>query len=210
MPNPPQSARSERTRDALQRAATVRFLAQGIEATSAEQIANDAGVTLRTFYRYFTSKHDLLFPDYDTSLLWFRAALEARPPGETVVEAVLAAIDTFPFAPSNMEEIAALRDRELDRQRVDAHIGRVQAEFAVEVERHLRRQAPPRGSDAAFVSTVTARCVAAATFAAVDTWMRSEPRDLDDLARLTRLALSLLEQGVASTPALSERPGMSK
>ena len=43
--------RGERTRDALRRAAQVRFLAQGVEETSAEQIAADAGVTLRTFYR---------------------------------------------------------------------------------------------------------------------------------------------------------------
>lgn len=50
MVRPPQTARSERTREALRQAALVRFLAQGVEATSAEQIAEDAGVSLRTFY----------------------------------------------------------------------------------------------------------------------------------------------------------------
>lgn len=39
MVRPPQTARSERTREALRQAALVRFLAQGVEATSAEQIA---------------------------------------------------------------------------------------------------------------------------------------------------------------------------
>lgn len=62
MVRPPQTARSERTREALRQAALVRFLAQGVEATSAEQIAEDAGVSLRTFYRHFRSKHDLLLP----------------------------------------------------------------------------------------------------------------------------------------------------
>ena len=71
-----QTARSERTREALRQAALVRFLAQGVEDTSAEQIASDAGVSLRTFYRHFASKHDLLFADY-TGLHWFRAALDA-------------------------------------------------------------------------------------------------------------------------------------
>ena len=56
----------------------MRFLAQGVEDTSAEQIAADAGVSLRTFYRHFSSKHDLLFADY-TGLHWFRAALNDRP-----------------------------------------------------------------------------------------------------------------------------------
>src|SRR5919109_354153 len=77
-----QTARSERTREALRRAALVRFLAQGVEETTAEQIAADAGVSLRTFYRHFTSKHDLLFADYDAGLHWFRRALAARPDDE--------------------------------------------------------------------------------------------------------------------------------
>src|SRR6058998_1416770 len=64
MVRPAQTARSERTREALRQAAVVRFLAQGVEDTSAEQIAADAGVSLRTFYRHFASKHDLLFADY--------------------------------------------------------------------------------------------------------------------------------------------------
>jgi AcrR family transcriptional regulator len=41
MPQPTRSLRGERTRDALRRAAQVRFLAQGVEETSAEQIAAD-------------------------------------------------------------------------------------------------------------------------------------------------------------------------
>ena len=75
MVRPAQTARSERTRDAMRQAALVRFLGQGVEETSAEQIASDAGVSLRTFYRHFTSKHDLLFADYDAGVEWFRAAL---------------------------------------------------------------------------------------------------------------------------------------
>jgi AcrR family transcriptional regulator len=197
VPSPPQTARSERTRDALRRAAQVRFLAQGYDETSAEEIAVDAGVTLRTFYRHFTSKQDLLFEDYDASLQWFRTALESRPPGEPITRAVLAAIDSFPFDRSEMYEIAALRHRELDRTRVEHHINQVQAEFAAEVERYLLRQGRPDGDDAAFLSSVTAQCVAAATFTALDTWMRSEPTDLDELTRLTEVALTRLEGGLA-------------
>src|SRR5580704_169457 len=114
-----QTARSERTREALRRAALVRFLAQGVEGTSAEEIAADAGVSLRTFYRHFASKHELLFGDYDASLQWFRAALESRPAEESVTDAVLAAIQSFPFEPDSMYEIAALRTRELDRTQVE-------------------------------------------------------------------------------------------
>src|SRR5581483_4904947 len=99
MARPARTARSERTREALLRAAQVRFLAQGVEDTSAEQIAADAGVSLRSFYRHFASKHELLFGDYEASLQWFRAALESRPRDESVIDAVLAANQSFPFDP---------------------------------------------------------------------------------------------------------------
>jgi AcrR family transcriptional regulator len=174
----------------------VRFLAQGLEDTSAEQIAADAGVSLRTFYRHFASKNELLFGDYDASLAWFRTALESRPADEPVTEAVLAAIDSFPFDREAMYDIAALRDRELDREQVERHIQQVQAEFAVEVERHLLRPGTPEGADDRFLVAVAAQCVAAATFAAVDSWMRGTHSDLEQLARLTELALSSLEQGL--------------
>ena len=176
----------------------MRFLAQGLEETSAEQIAADAGVSLRTFYRHFGSKSDLLFGDYDASLAWFRTALESRPAGESVTEAVLAAIDSFPFDREAMYDIAALRDREMERELVVQHILHVQAEFAVEVERHLLRQGTPEDDDERFLVTVTAQCVAAATFAAVDSWMRGTHSDLGQLARLTELALSSLEHGLVT------------
>ena len=97
MVRPAQTARSERTREALRQAAVVRFLAQGVEDTSAEQIAGDAGVSLRTFYRHFASKHDLLFADYDAGLHWFRSALAARSPDESIIESVQSAIMASPY-----------------------------------------------------------------------------------------------------------------
>jgi AcrR family transcriptional regulator len=180
----------------LRRAAQVRFLAQGVEETSSEQIAADVGVSLRTFYRHFASKNELMFGDYDASLRWFRSALESRPLDETLTETVLAAIYSFPFHPASMYEIAAIRDRVLDRDLVEKHINQVQAEFAVEVERHLLRLGTPTGGDAKFLSAVTAQCVAAATFAALDAWMRGDHSDLAELARLTELALNLLDRGL--------------
>lgn len=203
MPEPTRSARGERTREALRRAAHVRFLAQGVEETSAEQIAADAGVSLRTFYRHFASKQELLFGDYDASLDWFRSALEMRPRGESMTQAVLGAIYSFPFDHRSMYEIASLRDHALDRQRIERHVNQVQAEFAVELERHLMCQGEPLEGDARFLSTVTAQCVAAATFAAVNAWMSGEHSDLDELSRLTALALSVVERGLATfTPAV--------
>ncbi len=194
MVRPAQTVRSERTREALRKAALVRFLAQGVEETSAEQIAADAGVSLRTFYRHFTSKHDLLFADYDAGLQWFRAALAARSPDESIIESVHSAILAAPYDVEAVAEIAALRAAELDPGRIVRHIRAVEAEFAEAVEEHLAGdRAPAPGTDERLRLTVVARCIAAAVFGAMETWMLDEQRSLPELARLCRTALESLE-----------------
>src|ERR1700749_516376 len=92
-----QTARSERTREALRQAAVVRFLAQGVEDISAEQIAGDAGASLRTFSRHSTSRQDLLFVDHDAGLNWFRAALADRSGDESLIDSVHSANLTAPY-----------------------------------------------------------------------------------------------------------------
>ncbi len=206
MARPAQTARSERTREALRQAALVRFLAQGVEATSAEQIAADAGVSLRTFYRHFTSKHDLLFADYDAGLQWFRSALEARPADEPVIASVQAAIFAFPYDGNAVTKIAALRADELDPERIVRNIRQVEAEFAAAVEARLIRTHNAvfaQVEDARLQLTVAARCIAAAVFGAMEVWMLGDDRSLAELARLCRTALSTLESGILQTLVLS-------
>ncbi|BBY64769.1 TetR/AcrR family transcriptional regulator [Mycolicibacterium helvum] len=196
MVRPAQTARSERTRDALRRAALVRFLAQGVEDTSAEQIADDAGVSLRTFYRHFTSKHDLLFADYDVGLEWFRAALQARSPGESIIESVQSAIDASPYDPEAVAQIAALRAKELDAGRIVRHTRQVEAEFADAIADQLSMSTPPATPDERLRVIVTARCIAAAVFGAMELWMVGEDTSLAELARLCRTALESLRDGI--------------
>ena len=149
MVRPAQTARSERTREALRQAAVVRFLAQGVEDTSAEQIAADAGVSLRTFYRHFASKHDLLFADYDAGLHWFRAALAARSADESIIESVQSAIQARPYDDWAVAEIPSLRAQELDPGRIVRHIRQVETDFAEAIEEHLAGDDPPKpGTDA--------------------------------------------------------------
>ena len=193
MAGPARTVRSERTREALRNAAVVRFLSQGVEETSAEQIAADAGVSLRTFYRHFNSKHDLLFADWDAGLQWFRSALAARPVDESVIESVQAAIFAFPYDVQAVTQIAAMRADELDPTRIVRQMRQVEQAFADALADHLRRRANP-DDDLAVV--VTARCIAAAVFAAMEEWMVGERRSLDDLARVSRGALAALQGGM--------------
>jgi AcrR family transcriptional regulator len=197
MVRPAQTARSERTREALRQAALVRFLAQGVEDTSAEQIASDAGVSLRTFYRHFRSKHDLLFADY-TGLHWFRAALDARPADEPIIDSVQSAIFSFPYDVEAVTKIAALRGGELDPGCIVRHMQEVQADFAdaIQVQLHRRSCGTIRAPDAGLRSAVTARCIAAAVFGAMEFWMVGGDRSLGELARVCHVALESLRAGI--------------
>jgi AcrR family transcriptional regulator len=197
MVRPAQTARSERTREALRKAALVRFLAQGVEDTSADQIAADAGVSLRTFYRHFASKQDLLFADYDAGVEWFRTALANQSGEESLIESVHAAVMSAPYDVDAVSRIAELRAKELDPGRIVRHIRQVEADFAEAVEEFLTRDEPPApGTDERLRITVTSRCVAAAVFGAMEVWMLDPNRSLPELARLCRTALDSVATGL--------------
>jgi len=191
--------RRERTRVALREAALRRFVDDGFDATSVADIAADVGVTPRTFYRYFASKDEVLFSDYEARLDWFRRALSVRPRRESITTAVLNAIESFPDDPQVVSEIARLRAGELDARRIEPHIRRAEAELGREIESHLLERDGTRadaGDDRPFLAAVAARSIAAAVFAALDRWMAGPDHDLAELSRLTALALETLDHGL--------------
>ena len=199
MIRPAQTARSERTREALRQAALVRFLAQGVEDTSAEQIAADAGVTLRTFYRHFSSKHDLLFADY-TGLTWFRAALNDRPAGESIVDSVQAAIFAFPYDVDAVAKIAALRDHEIDPA-ASCGISRTCRPTSPTPSRPNCNGVavrPLRRWTTGSASRSRRARIAAAVFGAMEVWMLGDNRSLGELARVCHLALETLRAGITA------------
>jgi AcrR family transcriptional regulator len=60
------------------------FLEQGYEETTVDQIAAAAGMSKRTFFRYFPSKDDLVIGKYDLFGDRMAEALDARPDDEPV------------------------------------------------------------------------------------------------------------------------------
>jgi AcrR family transcriptional regulator len=189
------SSRTERTREALRHAALARFLRQGVEATTVAEIAADAGVTERTFYRHYPSKHRILFADYDARLDWFRRALSVRPPAESIACSVRIAVESFPYD-DVLQQIAQLRSKQLERELVQAHIRSLQADLASEIERHTTARTAATGDDA-FLISVAAQCISAVMFAALEAWLASGHLNNDELSRLVDLGLSSLKNGIA-------------
>jgi AcrR family transcriptional regulator len=62
----PRNVHADRTRNALLEAALNLFSAKGYDETTTEQIAESAGVSPRTYFRYFPTKESVLFfGEYD-------------------------------------------------------------------------------------------------------------------------------------------------
>ncbi|MQS17028.1 TetR family transcriptional regulator [Streptomyces kaniharaensis] len=88
------------TREALRSAAARLFAQRGFAETTVAEIVEAAGVSPRTFFRYFDSKEDLLLPDLAASFDRLVRELERRPieepPLVALREAVLAAVANAP------------------------------------------------------------------------------------------------------------------
>ncbi|HXA88029.1 MAG TPA: TetR/AcrR family transcriptional regulator [Mycobacterium sp.] len=194
-------SRRQRTRRALQQAAMKRFVADGVHQTSVADIVADVGVTERTFYRHFPSKHAVIFADYDIGFEWFARALALRPHGEPIAASVRKAMDAFPFDFRMVREAATIRSRDLDQGIITNHIRRMRDQVADEIQRFIHERSAPT-ADGAMIADVAAHSLATAVFAALETWMSKggeDPDDVDELSRLTDIALSALEDGLTHT-----------
>jgi AcrR family transcriptional regulator len=80
------------TRQALQEAALRMFEQHGYAATTVRDIASAAGVTERTFFRYFPSKEDLVLGEIVDLIPVLQEQVRARPAEEPPYTAVLHAL----------------------------------------------------------------------------------------------------------------------
>ncbi len=64
------------------------FSSDGFEETTVEHIAAEAGVSRRTFFRYFESKADVLWHAFDGEVGALRAAFGAVPPEVPLMQAI--------------------------------------------------------------------------------------------------------------------------
>jgi AcrR family transcriptional regulator len=87
----------------LRAAAMDLFLAQGYEQTTVAQIADRAGVTARTFFRYFADKPEVLFAGSENLQRVMVDALADAPDGppmRMIAAALEAAAEALPAEPS--------------------------------------------------------------------------------------------------------------
>jgi len=76
------SQQKRETAQALQDAAIARFVKHGFEATTIEDIARDARVSRRTFFRYFPTKEELILSQFEEMGTIIFDEIRCRPKSE--------------------------------------------------------------------------------------------------------------------------------
>ncbi|WP_200926159.1 TetR/AcrR family transcriptional regulator [Agreia sp. Leaf283] len=101
------------------------FLEQGFEQTTIDQIASSAGISRRSFFRYFGTKEDIVLGDLASQGELVTAALEQIPPTVGPWEALreaLHAVDALTIDPEvtlkiarMMYQTSSLRSRSIEK-----------------------------------------------------------------------------------------------
>jgi hypothetical protein len=124
--------------------------------------------------------------------------LALRAHGEPITVSVRKAVDAFPFDFAMVREAATIRSRDLDQDIITSHIRRLRDQLADEIQRFIHQRSTPT-ADGAMIADIAAHSLATAVFAALEVWMKSSDHDIDELSRLTDVALSTLEDGLTHT-----------
>src|ERR1700737_5624119 len=132
--------RRRATHETLRRVALARFARDGFANVTVTQLASEAGVTERTFFRHFPTKEAVLFGDYETQLEWLAEALAKRPAPESLFDGVLASVISFPHDLEVVRQAALLRATLIGGERAAGHLRVVQASFAAVLTEFVRER----------------------------------------------------------------------
>jgi mycofactocin system transcriptional regulator len=177
------------------------FERNGFEATTVDEIAAAVGVSRRTVFRYFPSKNDMVWGDFDWVLRRLRAELDEVPPDEPLATALGRAVVASNWYPE--AELPDLRVRMTLITTVpalQAHSMLRYADWCRVVAEFAGQRLGEEPDD--LVPQAIAHAALGTSMAAFGCWVRSPG---DDLERNLERGFELLASGYAG--ALSaERP----
>ncbi|WP_245633567.1 TetR/AcrR family transcriptional regulator [Amycolatopsis jejuensis] len=190
-----------RTRQALIDAATDLFERNGYDETTVADIAAAAEIATRTFFGYFASKDELLFPDADGRVEATVEALANRKPGDRPIDILLQALaHAGDVSGETVSRLTTLRLRLI--QTVPAVRGRalqIQLDTERRIAAHLAEAFPDQLDD------VGARALTGAFVGAVSGAVQAVLERTGELTPAARQAASREAVEVALAPWLAQR-----
>ena len=136
----------------------------------------------------------MLFQDYETQVEWLSEALAQRPTSESVFDAVLASVASFPHDLEVVRQAATARTELISADRIASHLRVVQSSFAGVITEFLKKRYSDT-SDIDLVAEVAGATLAAALVVAVENWGRNGCTG--DLGEITAAAMNLVRSGLA-------------
>jgi AcrR family transcriptional regulator len=190
-------------RDRLQQAALDLYGERGFEQTTVADIARRAGLTERTFFRYFSDKPEVLFSGAAALQDFIVTRVAGAPDSAAPIDAVTSAVEATSAIFADMREHSVKRQAIIDanpglRERELIKMSRLAAAIAGTLRQ--------RGVDDP-AATLTAEAGVAVFKTAFQRWI-SEPGQ-QDFAKLVRDSLDQLRAVTAARPGRSRKPSNS-
>lgn len=156
------------------------FIERGFDETTVDDIARAAGIGRRTFFRYFASKNDVPWGDFEGLLARMRDELRASPATVPVVGALRSAIRNFNTFPP--EELPYHRERMRLLFTVPSLVAHSSLRYAAWREVVAQFAAQRLGEDEnALTPRVIGWTFLALSSSAYEQWLRTPDADLIDL-----------------------------
>ncbi len=199
------AANKARTRSALCEALFALIEETPLELVTAEQVADAAGVSRRTFFNYFPSVEAILAHGSEEILDEVRAALAGRPTAEPLTESIVAVVEDIFTVDRLDESVRVWRAIELSPAAARYALAVTSDQVVALAESWAReRLAPPdRPLDALTVSVLTSAAMSAFEAARLD-WLsrhngRVNARSRRDFIETVRRAVALVAPAIDST-----------
>jgi mycofactocin system transcriptional regulator len=106
LPEPTRGRPASTSRQDVARAALELFARQGYDETTVDEIASAVGISRRTFFRYFDSKPDAVWGEFDAELRRLHDRLAEAPPTEPLMDVLRrSVIATNRFGAGELDEL---------------------------------------------------------------------------------------------------------
>ncbi|WP_104522809.1 acyl-CoA-like ligand-binding transcription factor [Blastococcus atacamensis] len=171
------SAPADTARARVERAALELFASRGFDSVPADEVADAAGISRRTFFRYYPTKADAVWGDFGAHVARLDGLLRAAGPGRPVLATICAAYaEVNDYGDADLPVLRQRMRLILTEPALQAHSQLRYAEIDRVVAEHVARST---GEDPA---GLLPRLVAASTRAAATTafaaWLADDGSDL--------------------------------